>query len=316
MNAAHAKNNDWLTRTPKWVLLAAFWTAQAIVLYLVQAFLYTSQSILDTTDINGDQTDTLIPKGILGEWPALDEVLSLLINPEYLMVASGGILALTIAQMIFMLPCRQPGLASAHGRSVRKSLFIAGGTIGVLVFALVMGVYGFSEDALDRSLPMWDLANDHPYFTAGILISISWLVATPLLIKFAKPGPKETVLARLSKKLFIGTIIEIALLIPLDYMVRRKTDCYCWAGTYWALTVCGFVGVLALGPAVFLPILAKRRKTWYGGHCGVCGYDMGGSLDAPRCPECGTGWKSSPEQPLRAPKPSKITDSESESTNP
>jgi|GEM_PF-1133851 len=316
MNPTHAKNNDWLTRTPKWVLLSVFWIAQAIMLYLVQAFLYVSQSNLDTTDINGDQTDALIPKGILGQWPTLDEYWDMLTNAEYLMVASGGILALTIAQMIFMLPCRQPGLASAHGRSVSKSLFIAGGTIGVLVFALIMGIYGFSEDALDRSLPMWDQAENHPYIAAGILISISWLVATPLLIKFAKPGPKETLLARLAKKLFIGTIIEIALLIPLDYMVRRKTDCYCWAGTYWALTVCGFVGVFALGPAVFLPILAKRRKTWYGGHCGVCGYDMSASLDAPRCPECGTGWKSSPEQPLRTSKPSKIKDSEPESKNP
>ena len=286
-------NKDWITRTPKWVLLFAFWFLQGISLYLLQGLLYASQSGLDTVSENDDGVPQIIPDGFFGDWPTIGEYLDLLGTGEFVGMMLGTIAAITLAQMIFMLPVRKPGLAGDHGRSLKKSLAIAGGVISILFFASIMGIAGFLEDIHDIDLESQvfpDLPGD-PYTSAAIIMGFAWLIATPILIKFAKPGRKEDVLARLSKKLFVGTIIEIALLIPLDVMVRRKTSCYCWAGTYWALTICGFIGVFALGPAVFLPILSRRQKTWYGGHCGVCGYDMDGMLEAPRCPECGTGWK-------------------------
>jgi rubrerythrin len=51
------------------------------------------------------------------------------------------------------------------------------------------------------------------------------------------------------------------------------------------------VGIVALGPAVLLPILSRRRKRWYAGRCDACGYDMTGTPSADRCPECGAGWR-------------------------
>ncbi len=285
---------DWITRTPKWLLLTGFWLAQGAVLYLGQAFMYLSQADLGVDIEENDVFSKMIRDGFFGQLPPQSEYTDLLTNSEFVIPMLGAITVLTIAQMIFILPVRQPGRVASHGRSVRKSLAIAGGVIGILFFASFMGISGFLEDVHDIDIEpdfILDLPGA-PYTAIAIIIGFAWLVATPMLIKFAKPGRKEDVLARLSKKLFVGTIIEIALLIPLDVMVRRKTSCYCWAGTYWALTICGFVGVFALGPAVFLPILSKRRKTWYDGHCGVCGYDMIGMLDAPRCPECGIGWKA------------------------
>ncbi len=292
--SANVVRSDWLTRTPKWMLLGGFWTAQGIVLYFAQALLYASQSTLDTSE---NQTQELIPDGFFGTWPTLENYLDLLANTEFVLFMLGTIAALTIAQMVFLLPVRRPGLAGEHGRSIKRSLYTAGAAIGLLLLASIMGIAGFLDDVHDINLTTYiDFPGD-PYTTFGGIILFGWLIATPILIRFSKPGRKEDVLARLSKKLFIGTIIEIALLIPLDVMVRRKTSCYCWAGTYWALTICGFIGIFALGPAVFLPILSKRRKTWYSGHCGVCAYDMSGTPDALRCPECGTGWKTDPSVP-------------------
>lgn len=282
---------DWIAHTPKWVLLSIFWMMQGAVLYFVQAFVYLSQSDVGVDSEENDVISKIFRDGFFGRLPSFENYLDLLTNSEFYIPMLGVIAALTIAQMIFLLPVRQPGLTGAHGRSIKKSLMIASTTIGILTLAVLLGIAGFFEDVFDMDLDSYLSFPGEPYTTFGATIIFGWLIATPLLIRFTKPGRKEDVLARVSKKLFIGTIIEVALLIPLDVMVRRKTSCYCWAGTYWALTICGFVGVFALGPAVFLPILSKRRKAWYGGHCGVCGYDMTGMLKAPRCPECGTGWR-------------------------
>lgn len=285
---------DWITRTPKWVLLTLYWLLQGTILFFLQAFIYRSQADIDIDQDAQGRFFGMFPDGMWGSIPNRTQIISLITDTEFIYTMLIAIALLTIAQMIFLLPVRQPGLVSSHGRSVRKSITIAGLVIGILFFAFIMGIAGFLQDVHELNIEP-DFINDLPgreYTAIAIIIGFGWLVATPILIKFSKPGPKETALARLAKKLFIGTIIEIALLIPLDVMVRRSANCYCWAGTYWALTICGFVGIFALGPAVFLPILAKRRKTWYSGHCGVCGYDMVGMPDATRCPECGTGWRA------------------------
>ena len=293
---------DWISRTPKWVLLGMFWLVQGVVLYFVQALLFVSQSEVDSgyqpvmdeplSPIGPRWASEPRPPKHFGQWPSWEEYTNLLTMPEFILWMGGGILAITLAQALFVWPVRRPGVMGPKGKGARTSLCIAGVAIGVLVLAVVMAWYGVADEydlwgprAIDDlPLPRW--------LVVAVIVGTGWAVATPLLFAFVKSGRKETVLARLSRRLLLGTMVEVALLIPLDVMVRRKTSCYCWAGTYWALTVCGAVGVFALGPAVFLPLVARRRRAWYAGHCGVCGYDMAGRLDAPKCPECGTGWRA------------------------
>ena len=287
---------DWITRTPKWVLLSLFWIFQGVVLSVLQAFLYASQGGVDIDDDAPTYFFGLIPEGLFGRWPPIDDVVDTLIDSEFAISMGIVVSVLTIGQLIFMLPVRKPGLMGKRGHSLKRSLYVSGLVIAALVLASIMTILEYFATVHDVRPDILEAMPGQHLTAIVLIVLLSWSIATPLLLDFTKPGRKETVLARLSKKLFLGTIIEVALLIPLDVMVRRKTDCYCWSGSYWALTLCGFIGVFALGPAVFLPILAKRRKRWYDGHCGVCGYDMCGNLDAPRCPECGTGWKKSPSK--------------------
>ena len=286
---------DWLTRTPRWALLGVLWVAQAVVLYLLQALLYASQSEVNgfvlIRDAEGNLTGESTSR-LLGVWPSLRELIDLATLPEFMLWMLGGIGALTAAQALFVMPVRRPGRSGRGGKGLRTSLCVAGLAIAGLVLAGVMGVAGVLEEYGVVGEGMIGWIPGAPWTVMGAVVLAGWSVATPMLIAFVRAGKKETVLARLSRRLLIGTVIEVALLIPLDVMVRRKTNCYCWAGTYWGLTLCGAIGVFALGPAVFLPLLARRRATWYGGHCGVCGYDMGGDLGAARCPECGTGWRA------------------------
>ncbi len=120
-------------------------------------------------------------------------------------------------------------------------------------------------------------------------IGLGWAVCTPLIWAFVRRGPRESQLSRLASRLFLGTVIETVAVIPLDVMVRRKTDCYCQEGTFWSLVLCGSAGFLMLGPGVFF-LLGRRRRRWLAGRCEVCEYDMSGCMDAERCPECGAGW--------------------------
>jgi hypothetical protein len=120
---------------------------------------------------------------------------------------------------------------------------------------------------------------------------IGWVLGTILILAFMRHGIAEEKIAWLSSRLFLGTIVEAAAAIPMDVMVRKRSDCHCGEGTFWTLALCWAVGTLTLGPIVFLVPFSRRRKRWYAGHCEICGYDMTGCKTADRCPECGTGWK-------------------------
>jgi hypothetical protein len=127
--------------------------------------------------------------------------------------------------------------------------------------------------------------------SAAVAALVGWGAGTPLILSFVRKRGHECALARVSAWIFLGTTVEAAAAIPLDVMVRKKTDCYCGESTFWTLTLCWAAGALALGPVVFLVPFSRRRKRWYAGLCDVCGYDMSGSMNAERCPECGTGWR-------------------------
>jgi hypothetical protein len=168
---------------------------------------------------------------------------------------------------------------------------------------LSLTIAGFGAAALSVGIP-WvalsvtgTLLNASPLeeaFGTAILgtLALNWVIATPLLIRFLRRAPVDDVLGRVAAWLFLGSVVEAAAVIPIDVMVRRKSTCYCGEGTLWTLTICWGVGALALGPAVWLIPLVKRRKRWLMGHCEACGYDMTACPAVPRCPECGSGWRA------------------------
>lgn len=179
------------------------------------------------------------------------------------------------------------GVLAVRGRRapVTVSLAIAGMSAGLLIGGIAVavvalaGVLGGSVDKVAV-----------PLMLVGPLAG--WALATPFLWAFSRHKPPETALGRISAWLFTGTVLEAMAVMPLDVMVRRKTDCYCSEGTLWTLTACWAVGTFALGPVIWLYPLRRRRQRWYKGMCPGCGYDMRGCASADRCPECGLGWRS------------------------
>lgn len=215
-----------------------------------------------------------------GDW------VELMFTEEALVWIGGWGVGIIAAQAALLIPMRRPRVAR-EGSSLLVSAVSAGFACALLLAAGVYAALGAAD--------LWELLIGYePTGWALILLPLpAWVVMTPLLFAFARRrSPRESRLGRVSAALFVGSVVEILAIIPVDIMVRRRTDCYCAESTFLSLVYCGTVGMYALGPAILLPLLARRRKRWYGGHCGACGYDMSATMGAERCPECGAGWRA------------------------
>lgn len=258
------------SRLKRWLTILAFWLVQAVLIYTV-----------------------------FGVFLAEDEpkdLFRILTDPEWIRYVGPVILSVMALQIIFLIPVNKPGVVKEHGRSIKFSLAITAlaiaGLIGAGVAAILSIPIAFGYEPLDYNFSGIEIN----FFTVALIVTgISWLVFTPILFRFSRNGPCETFLGRIAARLFLGTIVETVAIIPLDVMVRRKTDCYCSEGTFYALLITGSIGFFALGPAIYLPMLSKRRKRYYACRCDVCGYDMTGCLNAHQCPECGSGWRKKQE---------------------
>jgi membrane protein implicated in regulation of membrane protease activity len=216
-----------------------------------------------------------------------DNLIALYEEPEfwlYFGVWMGGIV---VAQAMLLFPVRSPKPMREKG----VSLFLS---LGVAALAMAMLGAGFIFVLLELS-GVWAPMTENTALSLWLVFLIPlpcWLVFTPLLYAYIRKRRDHDGLSRISAGLFVGTVVESLAVIPLDVMIRRRTDCYCGESTFWTLLFCGTVGVFAFGPALFLPLLARRRKRWFASRCDWCGYDMSGSMDADRCPECGVGWRA------------------------
>lgn len=271
-----------ISRWSRWRVIATLWLAQLLASYAVAPLWIASG--------NADG-----PRGRpWGRWNG-DELIRAFADPGLHLVVLVPLLVICAAQAVLLWPVRAPGPRTLRGTPLKLSLASAAlacaGLTLAAYFALAESVSFLTDQKIDLGdfLPIY---GDLWLPGLVVLVGVPWAIWTALLIAFCKPGPRETLLARLSSRLLLGTIVETLAIIPLDVMVRRRSDCYCGTGTYWALTVCGAVGLLAAGPAIILPLVARRRKRSYAGRCDACGYDMRATPNAPRCPECGAGWRA------------------------
>lgn len=170
-------------------------------------------------------------------------------------------------------------------------------SICALCSAALLGGLGYIGCAIWR-VSHGEETTDRELSTVLAAIIVMWVFATPLLGSFLRRQPGETRLHLVAKRLFIGSVVETVSMIPLDVMVRRKSNCYCGEGTFWALVICSTVGLIALGPMIFLLPLGRRRRRLELDCCPLCGYDMSATPKAERCPECGAGWRPSSSAPV------------------
>lgn len=281
-------------RGGKWRIVALFWLAQGVFFAWFGAMWFYQAGTVDGTQ--GRPLGRWNPLAVFDgrHWISRDALIFIAMPLGITM----------LLQAVMVWPVRRPRPRLVRGWSLWWSIAATGVCASLLSLALVFALSSAVE--LSGVKIDWPFGNAEEQILLAAWFVTVWLAATPLLWKFANRRLNageghEDVLGRIASRLFMGTLVEAAAIMPIDVMVRRKTDCYSFSNSFFAMTICLGVGIVALGPAVVLVALGRRRKEWYAGRCGACGYDLSGLLTpgrvVERCPECGAGWRT------RAPAP-------------
>ena len=197
-------------------------------------------------------------------------------------------LVLVALQGVFLIPMfsRRPP-RERRGKSLTASLLVAGALAGALTMGLGGGVLELID--LIGLTGSTSVQKDDLWVIPLTMLAVGWIVWSVLLVLFVRGIWADRTLGRLVGFLFAGTVMETIVILPLDVMVRRRTDCYCGTGTFVALGFCGLATLWLTGPGVVIALLSHRHRRWRDDHCGKCGYPKGPS-PGPRCAECGSEW--------------------------
>ncbi len=202
-------------------------------------------------------------------------------------------------QIIFLLPVFSKRLrVTTQGRSLKWTVCAAGLVGGFLFAGLILSLLELLK--VWESTAEWlNNLTQMPFMFVAFWMSIcaGWLLWLPILLIFARrKGPR-----RLHEKIIVlllaGTVLETLVIVPIDVMVRRRTDCYCGTGSFFALCISVWAWLWLTGPGIILAITAKRRRFIAETHCLNCGYTKGPS-PGPVCPECGYDWSDTSKADL------------------
>ena len=270
----------------KWRLVLWFWVAQAVFVAMLIPL-----GVSQVSTVNGARGRPW------GEFESV-EFLRMLVDWRVWLTIMITTATLMTLQTVIVWPVRKPVPRRAKGWPLRLSIG-AGALVGTAMASGIVWGLATVLTILDPfpSSEAWNVL----WVGMWVWIGGSYIVGAALLHRFCSRGLKrgerqETLLARIAATLFTGTLVEMAAIMPIDVMYRRKHDCYCAAGTFWGYMALLAAGLVTLGPAILLPVLSRRRKRWYASHCDCCGYDMTGLSGVERlidrCPECGAGWRA------------------------
>lgn len=198
-------------------------------------------------------------------------------------------LVLLATQAVFLLPFatrRPPG--GTRSKSLTISLLLGAGLAALLTTGLVTALVELVDVLVEPDRAYVDVALIYVPVATLVLSWIGWGLA---FVVYSRDIWPDRALGRLARWLFAGSIIETLLVIPLDVMVRRRTDCYCSTGTFYTLSAATMAVIWLAGPAVAIIFLRGRHRAWRRSRCGRCGHHMGPTPGA-ACPECGHPWRA------------------------
>lgn len=207
-------------------------------------------------------------------------------DPDGLTILLVLVLPVLVIQWLMILPLR--GMRPperGRSRSLRGSLVIGGMLAAALTTGLVSGLVSLADSILDRTgvEPLWEA--QAPVILLGTF-GAGWTFWTIILFGAMRDIWPDRVMARLMKAVFVGSIAEFVLMLPIDVLARRRSSCHCSEGSFAGLMISGTAALCVLGPGVALFLTRGRYRRWRRTHCERCGHPRG-PTPGPQCPECG-----------------------------
>lgn len=262
----------------RWLLLIVGLPLYTFALMVITSVVIGAISIEDRTSLKGADYayEVLRPIGRSEDW-----------------WASLGIAAviMVVTQAVFLIPMfgkRPP--RGERSRPLLVSLVIGAAVAAVLTFGFMLAVIEFTSTVMEA----WEEAGFELGGVFGMTVLVgtlvgSWALWSAILLMFSRDIWADRALGRLVGLLLGGTLLEVLVVVPLDIMVRRRTDCYCVAGTFFALCLSVIATLWLAGPGIVIALTSKKHRLWRETHCERCGYAKGPS-PGPKCPECGHAW--------------------------
>jgi hypothetical protein len=245
---------------------------------------------------------------LFDESPKLEDI-GLILNPftiddEFVYVVWIPAAIIVLMQFALILPLARPLTLKGTPRRPWYAAVAAGGLAALLVggvigliaelprlpyaLEIVAGTDGFDPrsdaEATVDALMAW-------LWWVGLgMMLCTWIVWTTMLLQAMRRGALGW-LPRTIRRLIAGTFLELALVLPLYLLVRRRFDCWCALPSFWSVTFAMGALLTLTGPGV---VLIWRRRAglptdaWID-RCLICGYRRAPE-SGPCCPECGQRW--------------------------
>ncbi len=213
---------------------------------------------------------------------------------EFYIVLVVSSLLMLVLQAALLWPVRFPRARRERGRSMWVSIALIAGCGTLLVAGGLLLLGSLTKTVFGLRLEPG--SNDLVITVLAVVLVGSWLTLTPLVWRFARGRNPDDAMTGLARRLFAGGAVEAVVALPVDVLVRRKTECYCAEGSLWALTIATWLMLVTAGPLALLIALRSRRQSWWRTRCILCNYDLTG-LSSAVCPECGQPIPANATQP-------------------
>lgn len=200
------------------------------------------------------------------------------------LVVLGGVL---LMQYLFLAPGRGWLPRVSHtGRPMKMAIAAAAFMAMVVTAGLIFTVL----EVVDRY--QW-LGEEYQYLGFWAIMFFVWVIwgfVFFLLYRNTKLD-RFTWMTRMVNRLLAGSIVQVLMSSAVyAWNPRGEKQCHCARGSYTGLVFGGTVMLWTFGPGLILLFMRekyRRELIQNRKRCANCSYDLRGSLDRKKCPECG-----------------------------
>ncbi len=190
----------------------------------------------------------VIMLAFIGDGPNILDILEMYIVPQFWIYPA----VMVICQVaMLVVPVRVSSRRPVSRRTILAPMIVSGLLMGALAFGGVLSIGEFIE----AEMPGEDVGL--LAVTAGLGLWVFW---TLLFFNLSEGKDPRNVIAKLSRRMLVGSILELLIAVPTHIVARYRN--YCCAGfmTFVGIVFGLSVMLFSFGPGVFFLYMARWRR--------------------------------------------------------